>query len=125
MVKYLFILFLLIAQVSCKKSETDGVMISIENNTGFTLDSVKLFYDTTNYNYGTILPGKTSALVFFKSMSDAPAIKADSMNNELLAGYLIPPNSYSNTNLANGKYVLQIFPDSRLFYRYGAKYIKK
>ncbi len=119
------IIFLfLIALTSCKKSEPTGVMIRIENNTSFTLDSVKLVYDTTNYNFGTILSGSATGYVFFKSMPDGPAARADLANKKILAGHFIPPNSYPTPTLANGKYTLQIFPDSTLFYLYGAKFIK-
>ena len=65
MTKFIFIFFFVIALSSCKKSEPTGVRISIENNTSFALDSVKLVYDTTNYNYGTILPGKATEYIFF------------------------------------------------------------
>lgn len=124
MKKFIFIFFFVIALSSCKKNEPTGVMIRIENNTSFALDSVKLVYDTTNYNYGIILPGKISEYIFFESMPDAPAARADSANKKILAGHFIPPNSYPYSILANGKYTLQIFPDSTLFYFYGAKFIK-
>jgi hypothetical protein len=124
MTRLILISLLVITLGSCKKSEPDGVMISVENLTSFTLDSVKLLYDTTNYNYGSILPSKATAYIFFKSMPEIPAAIADSGNKKILAGHLIPPNSYYNPNLANGKYTLQIFPDSTLFYLYNAKFIK-
>ncbi len=121
----LSIIFLfLVVFTSCKKSELPGVMIRIENNTNFTLDSVRLFYDTSKYDYGTILPGKNTAYAFFKSMSNGPAITADSANKKIFAGHIIPPNSYPLPMLENGKYTLQIFPDSTLFYLYGAMFIK-
>lgn len=120
----ILISFLITTLLSCKKSKPAGVMISIENLTGSTLDSVKLLYDTTNYNYGNILPSKASAFIFFKSMPEVPAAVFDSINKKIFAGHLIPPNSYYNPNLANGKYTLQVFPDSTLFYHYGAKFIK-
>ena len=109
---------------ACKKSESNGVMISIENNTSFTLDSVKLVYDPSNYNFGTILPGKATGYLFFKSMPTAPAVTADSANKKFFAGQIFPPNSFPYPNLANGKYTLQIFPDTTLFYLYNAKFIK-
>ncbi|MDQ2753489.1 MAG: hypothetical protein M3R72_10755 [Bacteroidota bacterium] len=124
MTRLILISFLIITLVSCKKSQPEGVMISIENNLGFTLDSVKLANDASNYNYGTILPGKNTAYIFFKSMPNVPAATADSANKKLFAGHYIPPNSYPLPMLANGKYTLQIFPDSTLFYLYGAKFIK-
>lgn len=124
MTKLTVIILLLATLNSCKKSEPTGVMISIENNTSFTLDSVKLVYDTTNYNYGTILPGKATQYIFFNSMPDTPAAMADSANKKILAGHFIPPNSYPYSTLANGKYTLQIFRDSTLFYLYGARFIK-
>ena len=124
MIRLIFISVFVIAFNSCKKSEPTGVMISVQNNTSFKLDNVKLIYDTTNYNYGTILSGKATGYIFFKSMPDAPAAMADSANKKILAGHFIPPNSYPNSILAKGKYTLQIFPDSTLFYHYNAKYIK-
>jgi hypothetical protein len=124
MTRLILISFLIITLSSCHKSKPAGVMISIENLTSFTLDSVKLLYDTTNYNYGTILPNKATAFIFFKSMPEVPAAMFDSGNKKIFAGHLIPPNAYYNLNLANGKYTLQVFPDSTLFYLYGAKFIK-
>jgi hypothetical protein len=124
MIRYILICLLLIALGCCKKSEPSGVMISIENSTSFTLDSVKLVYDTTNYNYGTILPGKATGYIFFKMMPEAPAAVAVSGNKKILTGHFFPPNSYPYPNLPNGKYTLQIFPDSTLFYLYNAKFIK-
>ncbi len=118
MKRLLFISLFVIILGSCKKSEPTGVMISIENNTSFILDSVKLIYDTTNYNFGTILSGKATAFVF------SPLATADSLNKKILAGHFIPPNLSSYPILPNGKYTLQIFPDSTLFYLYGAKFIK-
>jgi hypothetical protein len=118
------IILLSVILSSCKKDEPTGVMISIENNTSFTLHSVKLVYDTTNYNFGTILSGRATGYVFFKSIPDGPAATADSANKKILAGHFIPPNSYPTPTLANGKYTLEIFPDSTLFYLYGAKFIK-
>lgn len=121
-----FITIIVIVSIlsACKKSEPFGVMINVENQTSFTLDSVKLFYDTSNYNYGTILPGRSTQYILFKSMPDGPAATADSINKKIFAGHLIPPNSYPLPMLANGKYTLEIFPDSTLFYLYGAKFIK-
>ena len=124
MTRFILISLFIVAFCSCKKSEPSGVMISIENNTSFTLDSTKLVYDTTNYNYGTILPGQATKYIFFKSMPDAPAARADSANKKIIAGHFIPPNSYPTPVLANGKYTLQIFPDSTLFYHYNARFIK-
>jgi hypothetical protein len=124
MTKFTLISLFIIALYSCKKSEPSGVMISIENNTNFTLESAQLVYDTTNYNYGTILPGQATGYIFFKSMPDAPAARADSANKKIIAGLFIPPNSYPTPILANGKYTLQIFPDSTLFYHYNARFIK-
>jgi len=57
-------------------------------------------------------------------MPDGPAITDDSSNKKILAGHLIPSNSYPPPILTNGKYTLEIFPDATLFYHYGAKYIK-
>lgn len=124
MTRLIVIVFFVIALNSCKKNEPTGVMINVENNTSFTLDSVKLVYDTSNYNYGTILPVKNTEYIFFKSMPDGPAASADSAKKKIFAGHLIPPNSYPFPMLANGKYTLQIFPDPTLFYLYGAKFIK-
>ncbi len=124
MTKFIIICCFVIVSFSCKKNAPTGVMISIENNTGFTLDNVKLVYDTTDHNYGTILPNQTTQYVFFKSLPDAPAARADSANKKIMAGHFIPPNSYPTPMLANGKYTLQIFPNSVLFYHYDAKFIK-
>ena len=124
MPKLIVIVFFVIALNSCKKSEPTGVMINVQNNTSFTLDSVKLVYDTSNYDYGEIFPGKNTEYIFFKSMPDGPAATADSAAKKIFAGHLIPPNSNPLPMLASGKYTLQIFPDSTLFYHYGAKFIK-
>ncbi len=124
MTRFIIICFFIIPSFSCKKNAPAGVMISIQNNTGFTLDSVKLVYDTTNYNFGTIHPNQTTQYVYFKSIPDGPAAMADSANKKIIAGHFIPPNSYPTPMLINGKYTLQIFPDSTLFYHYGAKFIK-
>jgi hypothetical protein len=124
MARYVLIYVLVIALVSCKKSEPDGVMINVENFTSSTLDSVKLFYDTSNYNYGTVLPGKTTAYIFFKNISETPVAIVILGNKKILAGRLMPPNTYNYPTLTNGKYTLQIFPDSTLFYFYNAKFIK-
>lgn len=125
MTKFTLISLFIVALYSCKKSEPSGVMISIENNTNFTLESAQLIYDTTNYNYGTILPGQATGYIFFKSMPDTPAARADSANKKIIAGHFIPPNSYPTPILANGKYTLQIFPDSTLFYHLQCKVYKK
>jgi hypothetical protein len=122
--KFITIIVFVFILNSCKKSERSGVVINVENHTGFTLDSVKLFYDTSNYDYGTILPGKNTEYIFFKSMPNGPAATADSANKKIFAGHLIPPNSYPLPMLANGKYTLQIFPDSALFYLYGAEFVR-
>ena len=124
MTKIIFISLFVTAFCSCKKNEPSGVMIRIENNTNFTLDSAKLVYDTTNYNYGTILPRQATEYIFFNSMPDAPAARADSANIKIIAGRFLPPNSYPTPILASGKYTLQIFPDSNLFYHYNARFIK-
>ena len=124
MTRLIIIIFLVVALNSCKKNEPTGVMIRVENNTNFRLDSVRLVYDSSNYNYGTILPGKNTEYSFFKFMPDGPAASADSAEKDIFAGHLIPPNSYPLPMLADGKYTLQIFPDSTLFYLYGAKFIK-
>ncbi len=123
--KRLTIIFIfLVVFVSCKKSEPGGVMIRIENNTDFTLDSVRLVYDTSKYNFGTILPGKYTAYTFFKSMPSGEAITADSVSKKIFAGHIIPLNTYPLPMLEVGKYTLQIFADSTLFYLYGAQFIK-
>ncbi len=121
----IIILFFAIELSSCKKrSEPAGIMINIQNNTSFRLDSVKLFYDTSNHDYGTILSSKKTEFFFFESMPDGPAASADSATKKIFAGHLIPPNSYPLPMLESGKYTLQIFPDSTLFYHYGAKFIR-
>ncbi len=122
--KYIFIFVFVIAFASCKKNEPDAVMIRIENFTSFTLDSVKLLYDTSNYNYGTIFSHQTTGYIFFTTMPDAPAAIADSGNKKFFAGIFYAPNSNPYPNLANGKYTLQVFPDTTLFYHYNAKFIK-
>ena len=126
MMRLFFISFVVITMVSCKKKEPkpNGVMIRVENLLSFNLDSVKLVYDTSHYDFGTILSGNATIYVFFKSMPDGPAITADSSDKKILAGHFIPPNSYPTPILTNGKYTLEIFPDSTLFYHYGAKYIE-
>lgn len=123
MTRLILISFFTITLFSCKKNVESGVMIRIENSTSFTLDSVKLVYDTSNYNFGNILPGNVTEYVFFKTLPDAPAATADSANKKIIAGHFIPPNSYPTSMLPNGKYTLQIFPDSTLFYHYNAKFI--
>jgi hypothetical protein len=116
--KQVFAILLLLLEFSgCRKTTENGVMIRIENLTDFKLDSVRLLYDTSNYNYGSILPGKSTEYIFFKSMPDAPAATADSANENIFAGRLIPPNSMPS-NLAAGKYTLQIFPNSILSYKH-------
>ncbi|HLK29291.1 MAG TPA: hypothetical protein VKT28_11990 [Puia sp.] len=124
MAKFFIICFLGIASLGCKKDTATAVMIRIENSTGFALENVKLYYDTTNYNFGTILPTQSTPYFFYKSMPDGAAITADSANKEIFAGHFIPPNSYPIPLLANGKYTLQIFPDSTSLYRYNARFIK-
>ncbi len=121
---FILIAVVVFTLVSCKKSEPGGVMVRIENSTTYTLDSLKLRYDTSNYNYGTILSGNISSYHLFKTMSDDPAVLGKSGNNIFIAGPIIPPNSYPNSTLSNGKYTLKIFPDSSLFYGYNAKFIK-
>ena len=103
MIKVFVILLLVVAFGGCKKTEQNGVMIRIENLTDFTLDSVRLLYDTSNYNYGRVFPGKTTEYILFKSMLAAPTATADSVNVKILAGRLIPPNSYDYPKLAPGK----------------------
>jgi len=124
MTRFILIIVFVFILSACKKGALPGVMINVENNTSFTLDSVKLVYDTSNYDYGEIFPGKNTEYIFFKSMPDGPAATADSAAKKIFAGHLIPPNSNPLPMLASGKYTLQIFPDSTLFYHYGAKFIK-
>ncbi len=112
------------ASFGCRKNMQSGVTIRIENSTNFTLDSVMLYYDTTNYNYGTIMPNQTSQYVYFKSMPNGAAAMADTANTRILTGHLIPPNTIPIPILANGKYTLQIFPDSAFLYHYDAKFIR-
>ncbi|HVX27608.1 MAG TPA: hypothetical protein VHB70_14755 [Parafilimonas sp.] len=114
----------LIALFGCKKNSPSGVTIRIENRTAFTLDSVMLYYDTSNFNYGTIPPNQTSQYTYFKSMPDGPAANADTANTKILTGHLIPPNTIPIPMLAGGKYTLQIFPDSTFLYHLDAKFIK-
>lgn len=124
MTKRIIIIALVLTLGACKKIEQSGVMINIENQTNFTLDSVKLYYDTSSYNYGTILPDEKTEYVLFESMLDGAAVIADSANKKIFAGHLIPPNYYPLPVLAAGKYTLNIFPDSAQFYRYGAEFVK-
>ena len=91
--------------------------------TSFTLDRVTLVYDTDNHNYGTVPPDQATEYIFFESMPDAAAATADSADQKIIAGRLIPPNSTPH-NLAAGKYTLQIFPDSSLLSGYNANYFK-
>lgn len=123
MKKYIIIFSLLLSVGACKKNVSSGVMIRIENETGFTLDSVRLYYDISNYNFGTILPGQKTGYTTFKSMPDGPAVTADSANTKLFAGHFIPPNTYPLPMLISGKYTLKIFIDSTLFYHFGAEFI--
>ncbi len=124
MTRFFIICFFVMASFGCRKNMQSGVIIRIENSTNFILDSVILYYDTTNYNYGTIMPNQTSQYVYFKSMPNGPAAMADTANTKILTGHLIPPNTIPIPILANGKYTLQIFPDSTFLYHYDAKFIK-
>jgi hypothetical protein len=99
-------------------------MIRVENSTTVTLDRVKLAYDVTKHDYGTILPGKVTTYIFFKSLPNTPAALADSAGKTIFAGLLIPPNSYPTSMLAHGRYTLNIFPDLTLFGHYNAQYSK-
>jgi hypothetical protein len=124
MTRFIIICFFIIASFGCKKNAPTGIMIRIENNTSIALDSVVLVYDTTDYNYGTILPNQTTQYVDFKSMPNGPAAIADTANTKILTGHLIPPNTIPIPMLAIGKYTLQIFPDSTFLYHYDAKFIR-
>jgi hypothetical protein len=110
--------------LGCKKSETNGVMIRVENRTRFTLDSVRLAYDITKHNYGQILPGKVTTYIFFEALPNTPAALADSAGKTIFAGLLIAPNSYPTSMLVNGKYTLSIFPDPTLFSHYNANFTR-
>jgi hypothetical protein len=122
---FILIITLAIAFEGCKKNESsDGVMIRIENSTSNTYDSMRLLYDTTNYNFGTIQANSFTDYHFLKSLADAPAVKAKSGNNNLIIGPIYPPNTYSYHMLANGKYTLLIFPDPGFLNGFTAKFIK-
>ena len=124
MARFIIISFIKVEFYSCKKSVSNGVLINIENNSTFTIDHVKLVYDTTHDNFGTILPGLATPYIFFKSLPDAPAAFADSANKRIFARHIIPPNVNPFPVRKNGKYTLQIFPDPTLFYHYNARIIK-
>lgn len=58
---------LVLTMIGCKKRESEaGVMIRIDNSTSIVLDSLKLRYDTSNYNYGTLDPVVLPATIFLK-----------------------------------------------------------
>lgn len=116
---------LVLTMISCKKRESEtGVMIRIDNSTSIVLDSLKLRYDTSNYNYGTLEPDSVTGYHFFKSMPDDPSALGKTGNNIFMAGPIIPPNSYNIPMLSPGKYTLKIFPDSALSFGFNAKYLK-
>lgn len=116
---------LVLTMMSCKKREDEaGITIRIENSTSIILDSLRLRYDTSNYNYGTLEPGSVTAYHFFKSMPDDPSALAKTGNNIFMAGPIIPPNTYYISMLSSGEYTLKIFPDSALFFGFNAKYLK-
>lgn len=116
---------LVLTIMSCKKHEDEGgIMIRIKNSTSTMLDSLRLRYDTSNYNYGTLKPDSVSGYHFFKSMSDDPSALGKTGNNVFMAGPIIPPNTYSFPMLSPGEYTLKIFPDSALFFGFNARYIK-
>lgn len=116
---------LVLTMMSCKKSENEeGLMIRIENSTPITLDSLRLRYDTSYYNYGTLEPDSVTGYHSFKSMPDDPSALGKTGNNIFMAGPIIPPNSYSIPMLSPGEYTLKIFPDSTLSFGFNAKYIK-
>ena len=121
---FLVIFLVTIVGSGCKKDVTVGIMINIKNSSKYTLDSVKLVYDTTNFNYGTISPDETIEYHFFKSMPTDPAAIVYLNNKRLYAGPLIPPNTYSMPNLKNGKYTLQIIPDSDFVSGFNARFLK-
>ena len=124
MTRFFIICFFVTASFSCRKNTPSGVTIRIENSTSFILDSVILYYDTSNYNYGTIMPNQTTQYVYFNSMPNGPAAMADTVNTKILIGHLIPPNTIPTPMLASGKYTLQMFPDSTFLYHYDAKFIR-
>jgi hypothetical protein len=116
---------LVLTMMSCKKREGEaGIMIRIENSTSIILDSLRLRYDTSNYNYGTLEPDSITGYHFFKSMPDDPSALAKTGNNIFMTGPIIPPNTYYIPMLSPGEYTLKIFPDSALSFGFNAKYLK-
>lgn len=116
---------LVLTMMSCQKSKYEGgILIRIENATSITLDSVRLRYDTSYYNFGTLEPENVTKYQIFKSMPDDPSALAKTGNNTFMAGPVIPPNSYPIPMLSSGKYTLKIFPDSALFFGFNASFIK-
>ena len=122
----ILITVLILTMMSCKKRvDEGGVMIRIENSTFITIDSVRLRYDVSNYNFGILKPDSISGYHFFKSMPDDPSALGKTGNNIFMAGPIIPPNTYPIPMLSAGKYMLKILPDSALFFSFNAKYIKE
>lgn len=116
---------LALTMMSCKKREDyGGIMIRIENSTSITLDSLRLRYDTSKYNYGTLEPESVTGYHFFKSMPDDPSALGKTGNNFFMAGPIIPPNTYSIPMLSPGEYTLKIYPDSALSFGFNARYLK-
>ena len=116
---------LVLTMMSCKKREDEaGIIIRIGNSTSMILDSLRLRYDTSNYNYGTLEPDRVTGYHFFKSMPDDPSALAKTGNNIFMAGPIIPPNTYYIPMLSPGEYTLKIFPDSALSFGFNAKYLK-
>jgi hypothetical protein len=121
---FFFITFLF-ACSSCRKNvPTARVTIRIKNTTTLTLNDVKLTYDATSYNYGSLSPNNISAYQTFNQIADDPAIEAKSGGDNFHAGPLIPPNTHPIPLLGNGKYTLEIFTDTSLFFGYNARYVK-
>lgn len=128
--KIIFILSIWCIAAACKKNETspsaieNDVYIRIENETNITLDSVKLLYDTSNYNYGSVFTGKITTYHFFKKIPDYADASVIVNNMKIMAGLVVPPNSYPTPYLKNGNYTLQIFRDAISFSGYDARFIK-
>jgi hypothetical protein len=119
-----FILISAFIFFSCEKSTppVPFTLLRIQNNTGFTIDSVRHSY--TDYNFGTIEPGSLTQYISFDTVvNDAGAIFVlDSQQR--FAGRIFPPDIFPVPVLEPGKYTLQIFTDSTSFLIYDAELIK-
>jgi hypothetical protein len=123
---FIAISLLLLGLDSCKKGKinTNGTEIRVENLSAAQFDSVSLWYETSDYNYGTLFPNFITSYHFFKSMPDDPAVKAKLGSKWIIIGPVIPPNSYPPyLSVGNGTYTVIIFPDSSFPNGYNAKFV--